>query len=80
MRSYSQSLIDVEEIEIAEDATGHYNDYPRYYMGGSVTRSGAVCSLGIPVVTGGIRGVLTAGRCGVGTFKTPRDKFVGSAL
>ncbi|WP_300047536.1 hypothetical protein [Trueperella sp.] len=80
VRSYSQSLIDVEEIEMAEDATGRYNDYPRYYMGGSVTRSGAVCSLGIPVVTGGIRGVLTAGHCGVGTFKTPRGKFVGSTL
>lgn len=72
-----------EQDEGAESLGGRRDDYPRYWMVGSLYSlfsGGRPCSLGIPVRVNGVSGVLTAGHCGTGGFRTieGRKAFVGS--
>lgn len=62
-----------------EDSAGRYDDYQRYFMGGSIISS-SKCTLGIPLIVDGKKAALTAGHCLGDNFATPKKKLVGSTL
>ena len=73
------SMVVIDTVNPAQDLTGRQNDYPRFFMGGSIRGSQKeICSLGIPVRLGNVRGALTAGHCTSARFTTPKGSFVGN--
>lgn len=71
--------LEIETISSMTNLAGRYDDYPRFYMGGAIEDANENwCSLGIPVVVGETRGVLTAGHCTSGTWRTPTGRLVGT--
>lgn len=60
---------------------GRQNDYPMYFAGGAITKSGTRCSTGVPISVAGKFHTLTAGHCGKGTWNNGTgQKFVGSTF
>lgn len=64
------------EFKEARNST-RADDAPPFYMGGEIASSSETCSLGLPIVIGGVRRALTAGHCDGGNFYN-NGTFVGS--